>query len=88
MRLSSYSEMTDAEIDSIIDFKVKIAKMEQETLLKTESTIMETNELIELARANCEQSREALQYMCGQILKPQGLTITAIEFRPMEFGNE
>lgn len=86
--LTSYSEMSDEEIERLIKYEIDMALMSKETMLKNQAVIMELEENIVQNANNCEQSREALQYMCGQIMKPQGLTITAIEFRPMEFGNE
>ena len=86
--LTSYSEMTDDEIERLIQFEVTQALMSQEAMSKTASLIMSTEQVVSDNKAHCEVAQKALQYMCEQKFEPTKLEIVSLEFRPMEFGNE
>lgn len=87
-KCTSYSEMSDVEVEALINYKIKQALASQEVIAKNEALKQQTNEIIKQTTMACEQSLKALQYRCEQVFVPTPLTINKVEFRPMEFGNE
>ena len=87
-KCKSYSEMSDAEIDSLINYKIEQTKLSIETKARLDEIKKQSDEILELNRRACEQSAQALQYMCEQKIVPTSLEITKLEFHPMEFSHE
>lgn len=88
MQLTSYSEMSDDEIERIIDFKVTLALEEQKAALIDEQTNKRTEQILSEGAELCKQNRDMLQCMCEQKVEPISLVINKLEFHPMEFSHE
>lgn len=88
MQLTSYSEMSDDEVERIINFKITLALEEQKATLIDEQTSKDTERILSEGAELCRQNRDMLQYMCEQKAEPISLVINKLEFHPMEFSNE
>ena len=88
LRLPTYADMTDEEIDRIIDYKIELAVSSQELLYKKEAFEQVMLQHVETQRAACERSTKMLEYMCGQKVMPASVAINKIEFHPLEFNHE
>lgn len=88
MELSSYSEMTDDEIEHIINYKINQAVTSIENAYRNRDLLRDADEREKILREYCESNAKALKYMCEQRVEPTPLVINKLEFHPMEFSNE
>lgn len=76
MRLSSYSEMSDAEVEKVIAFKTQIAVEQaqiaayrEEVAQKKEELLEQANAALEAAQANFEEARNlAIEFSAPAIV--------------------
>lgn len=87
-KCASYSEMSDDEIEMLMEYRITQALESQEAQAKIDAIYVASNELVRQNTEACAESAKALKYMCEQKFEPTPLAINKIEFRPMEFGNE
>ena len=87
-KLTSYSEMTDEEINRIIEYNIQCALNEKKLEAQNETFSNNMSDLIALERQVCASNLNALQYMCERKTDAPTIEITKLEFHPMEFSNE
>lgn len=87
-KLSSYSEMTDDEIEYIINYRVNEAVNAMKIAYENRELLREMDEREQMYRDACENNTKALQCMCEQKAEPVSLVINKLEFHPMEFSHE
>ena len=87
-KLTSYSEMTDEEINRIIEYKIQCALNEKKLEAQNETFSDNMSTLIDMERQVCTDNLKALQYMCEVKTDAPTVVITQLEFHPMEFSNE
>ena len=69
LALGTYQGMTDSEIDSIIDFKVRIALTDSKNLAVMNAQMDVANEMVRLAQDSADHSREVLDtLLAGSLL--------------------
>lgn len=69
LELGTYQGMTDTEIESLIDFKIRIALTNAENLAVMNAQMDAANEMIRLAQDSADHSREVLDtLLAGSVL--------------------
>ena len=88
MKLSSYSEMSDDEVECIISYRITEAVNAMKIAYENRELLREMDERQQMYRDACESNTKALQCMCEQKTEPIPLVINKLEFHPMEFSHE
>ena len=88
MKLTSYSEMSDDEIEYIINYRVNEAVNTMKIAYENRELLREMDEREQMYRDACENNTKALQCMCERKTEPIPLVINKLEFHPMEFSHE
>ena len=63
LSLNTYQDMTDEEIELIIDYKIQREKYSQESLLKHEIEIVEMEQRLEDNRLHCSYVQDMVKLM-------------------------
>lgn len=66
LSLKTYQGMTDAEIDMILDYKIKRAVTSQEMLMRAAAETERMNSMIETSRANAQRALDMIEYLISK----------------------